>query len=156
MQSHGTLARCGAALVVTLAATAALQVPVAAQGRNGETLYERLGGYDFIARFVDTAFPRVASDERLARLFRGHSVDSQMRQRQLIVDALCYHTGGPCIYIGRDLTTVHVGLGITDEDWTAFMEVITGALSELDVPAEVKGDFVRLFEEKLRPTVVVR
>ena len=27
----------------------------------GPTLYARIGGYDFVARFVDTAFPRVAS-----------------------------------------------------------------------------------------------
>jgi hemoglobin len=146
----------GIKLVFALAATMAVQAPVAAQSRDEQTLYARLGGYDFIARFVDTAFPRVATEERLARLFRGHSVDSQMRQRQLIVDALCHHTGGPCIYIGRDLTTVHVGLGITDEDWTAFMRVITSALSEFDVPADAKRDFVKLFEDKLRPTVVVR
>jgi hemoglobin len=90
---------------------------------SSATLYARLGGYDFLARFVDTAFPRVATQPQLARLFRGHSRDSQMRQRQLIVDALCHHTGGPCLYIGRPLTAVHDGLGITDDDWRVFVSV---------------------------------
>ena len=156
MRLHGRQAGFGTVLVMALAATTAAQAPAAAQAEPGESLYTRLGGYDFIARFVDTAFPRVAGNEQLVRLFRGHSMDSQMRQRQLIVDALCHHTGGPCIYIGRDLTTVHVGLGITGEDWTAFMGVITSALAEFDVPADAKRDFVTLFEEKLRSTVVVR
>jgi hypothetical protein len=63
-------------------------------------LYARLGGYDFIASFVDTAFPRVAGHPQLSRLFQGHSQDSQIRQRQLIIDALCQATGGPCAYTG--------------------------------------------------------
>ena len=67
-----------------------------------ESLYQRLGGYDAIAGFVDTAFPRVASNPQLTHLFRGHSVDSQRRQRQLIVDAICEASGGPCLYTGRD------------------------------------------------------
>ena len=132
--------------------------PLAAQETNKleENLYTRLGGYDFIARFVDTAFPRVAMEPQLARLFRGHSRDSQMRQRQLIVEALCNVTGGPCVYIGRDLTTVHQGLEITADDWTTFMAIISGALRELNVEHRTREAFVRLFEEQLRPTVVVR
>jgi hemoglobin len=152
-----------AALLALLALGAACLAPhVSAQqapARSGAgaatTLYTRLGGYDFLAGFVDTAFPRVAANPRLARLFRGHSLDSQRRQRQLIVDALCQYTGGPCIYIGRDLTAVHQGLGITAEDWTTFMEIIAGALEETGAPREVRAELVRLFEERLRPTVVV-
>ena len=120
------------------------------------SLYAKLGGYDFLAQFVDTAFPRVAADPQLAHLFRGHSPDSQMRQRQLIVDALCHYTGGPCLYIGRDLTTVHQGLQITGEDWTAFVRVISSALEELDVPFDTRREFLQLFEERFRPTVVVK
>ncbi|HET7039140.1 MAG TPA: group 1 truncated hemoglobin, partial [Gemmatimonadales bacterium] len=92
------------------------------------TLYARLGGYDFLARFVDTAFPRVAGHPGLRRLFQGHSRNSQVRQRQLIVDMLCQATGGPCAYIGRPMREVHVGLAITSADWDAFIGIITGAL----------------------------
>ena len=31
-----------------------------------DTLYQRLGGYDAIAGFVDTAFPRVATNPQLS------------------------------------------------------------------------------------------
>jgi hemoglobin len=149
-----------ARLVLSSAALLALAgTAVAAQQQNGAdslTLYERLGGYDFIAHFVDTAFPRVASDPQLARLFRGHSRDSQQRQRQLIVDVLCRDTGGPCIYIGRALPAVHEGLGITDADWRVFMGIIEGALRELAPPPDAQRDFLALFEERLRATVVLK
>lgn len=120
------------------------------------TLYTRLGGYDGLARFVDTAFPRVARTPELQKFFQGHSRDSQMRQRQLIIDALCRATGGPCAYIGRDLVTVHTGLGITDRDWEIFIGVIEGTLRELDTPATARKELLEVFERVLRPTVVVR
>jgi len=125
-----------------------------AQTGGTHTLYQRLGGYDFIAKFVDTAFPRVASQPQLHRLFVGHSIDSQMKQRQLIVDALCHATGGPCIYIGRAMVPLHEGLHITDSDWTEFMKIITGTLVELKVPAAEQREWVAMFDQKFKPDIV--
>jgi hemoglobin len=118
------------------------------------SLYQRVGGYDLIARFVDTAFPRVASHPQLRRMFQGHSVDSQMRQRQLIVDALCKEMGGPRLYLGRPMKPLHEGLRITDSDWSVFMGIIGGALVELKVPERERGDWIALFERTCRPGVV--
>ena len=138
------------AVLLTGALTAAgRSAPLSAQtGQSppAATLYSRIGGYDFITRFVDTAFPRVATDARLSRLFRGHATDSQMRQRQLIVDALCRAAGGPCFYIGRDLRVVHEGLGITDEDWLTFIGIIQKTVQEFKLPEETQRDFLKLFE----------
>jgi hemoglobin len=117
-------------------------------------LYGRLGGYDFIARFVDTAFPRVASHPQLRRLFQGHARDSQARQRQLIVDAFCQAMGGPCLYTGRGMKTVHTGLAITADDWKVFKGILSGVLDELKVAPAERRDFLGLLEERFRPDVV--
>jgi hemoglobin len=121
-----------------------------------DTLYKRLGGYDAIAGFVDTAFPRVAMNPQLTHLFRGHSVESQRRQRQLIVDALCEATGGPCLYTGRDMKPVHVGLGITDEQWNTFMTIISTAAEERKFGEAERKEFLALFAQRFRPDVVER
>ena len=126
-----------------------------AEPRGASTLYSQLGGYDFIARFVDTAFPRVATNPQLSRLFRGHAKDSQMRQRQLIVDALCHAADGPCLYIGRDLTAVHEGLGITDDDWRVFTSILQATVQESKLPADTQRDFMELIG-RFRPTVVLK
>ena len=118
------------------------------------SLYQRVGGYDFIAKFVDTAFPRVAAQPQLHRLFQGHSIDSQLRQRQLLVDALCKEMGGPCIYIGRPMVPLHEGLHITESDWTEFMKIISAALVELKVPDREKRDWITLFDHTFRPAIV--
>lgn len=118
------------------------------------SLYARLGGYDFIAKFVDRAFPRVASHPQLLRLFQGHARDSQLKQRQLIVNALGNAAGGPCLYTGRDMKPVHTGLGITSTDWTTFTGILSGALTELKVAPRERKDFLDLLEKRFRPDVV--
>jgi hemoglobin len=119
-----------------------------------ETLYQRLGGYDAIAGFVDTAFPRVAVHPELTHLFRGHSQNSQMRQRQLIVDSLCAAAGGPCIYTGRDMKPVHAGLGITGAQWTTFMGIISSTANERPWAEADRKEFIDLFTKRFRPDVV--
>jgi hemoglobin len=113
-------------------------------------LYARLGGYDFIAKFVDTAFPKVAGHPQL----RGHSQDSQLRQRQLIVDALCQAAGGPCVYTGRAMKPVHTGLGITAADWSVFVGILSGTLEQLKVSPAERKEFLELLERRFRPDVV--
>lgn len=118
------------------------------------TLYTRLGGYDVIAKFVDTAFPKVASHPQLKRLFQGHSQESQLRQRQLIVDALCQATGGPCFYTGRAMKPVHTGLGITAADWSVFIGILSATLDDLKLQAQERKDFLELLDRRFKADVV--
>jgi hemoglobin len=133
---------------------AALVLLTITQAKAADSLYKRLGGYDAIAGFVDTAFPRVAAHPELNHLFRGHAVDSQMRQRQLIVDSICNAAGGPCLYTGRPMKPVHVGLGITGAQWDTFMKIIQTAADERKFGAAEKKEFLELFAKQFRPAVV--
>lgn len=133
---------------------AACVMGVPQRANAADSLYQRLGGYDAIAGFVDMAFPRVAMHPQLNHLFRGHAQSSQMRQRQLIVDALCQATGGPCLYTGRDMKAVHVGLGITEAQWQAFMEIISAAATERKFGAAEKAEFLALFNTRFKPSVI--
>lgn len=117
------------------------------------SLYERLGGYDAIASFVGLVFPRVAAHPDLAHLFRGHGLDSQQRQFQLVVEMVCRATGGPCIYIGRGMEPVHDGLGITDEMWEVFMRVIDEGIREVGIPSAEARAFREVWVA-FRPGVV--
>jgi hemoglobin len=78
-----------------------------------------------------------------------------MRQRQLIVDALCRAAGGPCLYIGRDLRVVHEGLNITEDDWRTFLGIIQATVREFKLADETQRDFLRMFEG-FRPVVVLK
>ena len=107
---------------------------------QGDSLYKRLGGYDAIAAVTDDFIGRLATDKDLGRFFKGASESSQKRIRQLVVDFLCNATGGPCVYNGRDMKTVHTGLKITEKDWDVSVKHLTATLDKFKVPAKEKGE----------------
>lgn len=117
------------------------------------SLYERLGGYNAIAAVIDSLMMRFGTDQQLAKYFAGHSEDSMKRLRQLQVDMICQAAGGPCFYLGRDMKTVHKGIGINGTEWQAAITHIIDVLDNFKVPdAEqkevltllnsIKGDIV--------------
>ena len=115
--------------------------PVAAQ--QPDTLYKRLGGYDAIAAVVDNFVPRLVKDPMLAKYF-VHSQDTLMHIRQLAVDMICAATGGPCVYIGRDMKTAHKGLGISAAEWDATVKHLVATLDQFKVPAKEKDELLKV------------
>lgn len=107
---------------------------MAAENSQRPTLYQRLGGYDAIAAVTDDFLGRLATDKQLSRFFVGHSEDSLKKIRQHIVDLLCVSTGGPCVYMGRDMKTTHAGMGVTESDWDAMVKDLTATLDKFKVP----------------------
>jgi hemoglobin len=105
-----------------------------------QSLYKRLGGYDAIAAVTDDFIGRLATDKSLQKFFAGHSKDSIGRIRQLVVDQLCAATGGPCIYIGRDMKTSHQGMGISEADWNTAAGHLVATLDKFKVPAREKKE----------------
>jgi hemoglobin len=110
------------------------------------TLYQRLGGYDVIAAVIDEMFAALRADPAFARFGAGRSIDSHNRARQLLVDQVCELSGGPCIYIGRDMKTSHAGLGITPAEWTANMKHAEAALVAQNIADTERAEFLDLFE----------
>lgn len=143
-----TVAACGGA--------GAAPSPAAAPGNTvapGTSLYHRLGGYDAIAAVTDEFIGRMIADPQLGSFFAQLSTPEKQRIRQMVVDQLCAATGGPCIYVGKDMKTVHQSLGITQEDWDIAVRHLTATLAKFNVPAReqrellgivssVKGDIV--------------
>lgn len=104
------------------------------------TLYKRLGGYDAMIAVSDDFLGKLSVDPQFARFFSGHSTDSIKRLRQHVVDFLCSATGGPCVYLGRDMKTSHAGLGITGAEWDASVKALVATLDKLNVPAKEKDE----------------
>jgi hemoglobin len=73
---------------------------------------------------------------------RPLAVRLQVHLRQLVVDQLCAATGGPCVYIGRDMKSVHKGLGITDADRQTSVKLLVASLDKYKVPQKETDDFL--------------
>lgn len=123
----------GMMFVLLFAITASAQAPA-------KSLYARLGGYDAVAAVTDDFLGRLTTDAQMKRFFVGASVDSQKKIRQHIVDFLCAATGGPCLYVGRDMKTAHAGLGITESDWNLTVKHLLATLDKFKVPQQEKDE----------------
>jgi hemoglobin len=130
----------GSLLAIALLAAALGSAPAAAQSKD--SLYKRLGGYDALAAVTDDFIKGLATDPKISRFFIGASDNSKARIRQLVLDQLCAATGGPCIYLGRDMKTVHKGLGITEEDWNISVKILMGTLNKFKVKEREQRDVV--------------
>jgi hemoglobin len=113
-------------------ATSPGPVAAPAPAATAPSLYTRLGGYEAIA---------AVTDDFLGRML-GHGVEARKRIRQLLVDQLCQETGGPCLYIGRDMQTTHTGLGITDAHWQAAVRHLVASLDKFRVPKREKDELL--------------
>jgi plastocyanin len=51
-------------------------------------------------------------------------------------------TGGPCKYPGQDMDTSHAGMELVDDEFTALVEDLAGALDKFKVPAKEKGELL--------------
>ena len=118
----------------------AVAVAVPAHAQTTPPLYKRLGGYDALAAVTDDFLARLSGDPQFTRFFGGHSTDSIKRIRQNILDQLCAATGGPCVYMGRDMKTSHAGLKITEKDWDTTVKYLVATLDKFNVPAKEKDE----------------
>ena len=150
--AHFSRSVLGAALLVAalpfLGVVSAQDQPAASK-----TLYQRIGGYDTIAGVVDDFLKQLQADPAFARFGQGRGENSLMRGRQLVVDQICNLTGGPCVYIGREMRPAHKGLAITAAEWESAGKKMGMALQKFKVSEPDAKEFAAMIE-KLRADIV--
>ena len=119
----------------------------------GDTLYERLGGYDAIAAVADDLMPRLMHDPQLGRFWAHRGDDGLAREKQLLVDFLCASAGGPLYYRGRDMKLAHIGMRISNSDWELFLGHLTATLEKFNVPERERHE-VFAFVESTKADIV--
>lgn len=117
------------------------------------SLYQRIGGYDAIARVVDDFFGRFAADPALKPFLGGLNAAAQGRVRQNFIDYFCARAGGPCLYNGRDMAAAHEGLAIGAQHFDGVILHIGAALEAQRVPAAEGRELLALLRE-LRASIV--
>ena len=117
---------------------------------GGKTLYDRLGGKPAITAVVEEFVTRTTSDPRIKDRFFNTDAGELKR---LLVEFVCMATGGPCKYTGRDMHTAHAGMDLVDDEFTALVENLAGALDKFKVPEKEKGELLGALGP-LKPQIV--
>ena len=118
-----------------------------------KSLYERLGGYDGIAAFVNDLLPRVKEDSQLRRFWDHRGTDRLEKEKQLLIDYLCTNAGGQLYYSGRDMKLSHQGMQISESDWQVFLEHAGSSMATLNVPQQEQSD-IAAFVASLKDDIV--
>jgi hemoglobin len=127
----------GVALIVGCATTE--QKPMATMAAKEKPLYERLGGKDAITAVVDDFVGRVAADTRINSFFATADIPGLKRN---LVNQICAASGGPCTYTGRDMKTVHRGMGVTNAHFDALVGDLVATLNKFKVPEQEKNELL--------------
>ena len=116
-----------------------------------KSLYQRLGGQEAITAVVAEFVGRTTTDPRIK--FRFFNTDAE-NLKKLLVEFVCMATGGPCKYTGRSMEDSHAGMDLVDEEFTALVENLAGALDKFKVPEKEKGELLGALGP-LKPAIVV-
>jgi hemoglobin len=93
--------------------------PAGAEPIAGGGVYRAFHEQAGIQRIMDDFVPRITSDPRIKERFKTTNLD---RLKLMLVQQVCYLTGGPCQYTGRDMKEVHGSLGLQNLDFNALAE----------------------------------
>ena len=126
-----------------LAALAACTLMPVSQAKD-KTLYDRLGGKKAITAVVDEFVGRVAMDTRINSYFAAAAADPQRLAsfKMKLVDQICEASGGPCKYMGKDMKSAHIGMGISGPDFDALVSDLVSALDKFKVGEKEKNDLL--------------
>ncbi len=117
------------------------------------SLYSRLGGYDGLAMFSTTVVGLARKDDLLGRFRANRGEDRIARELQLLIDFFVKETGGQMYYSGRDMALAHQGMGITEADWTRFIEIVVDVAGDMGVGPNEGGE-VMAFLDGLKADIV--
>jgi hemoglobin len=118
-----------------------------------KSLYDRLGGYEGVTAFANDLLPRLQGDSQLGRFWQNRGSDGIAREKQLLIDFLCANAGGPLYYTGRDMKTSHIGMKISESDWSIFLDHVGATMKALAVPQQ-ECDDVGVFVSSLKADIV--
>jgi hemoglobin len=126
------------------------------QSKAAVTLWDRLGGEKVVRVLVKEAGTAAATDPKV-NFSRGgqFKLDEKAveRMEQLLVEFVSAGAGGPLRYSGRDLTTVHKGMKITDAEFDVLMDHLKTTLKKHSIGQRETDELVALVE-KTRKQIV--
>jgi len=123
--------------------------------QNSKSLYERLGGYKGIEAIVDDIVELHMSNPTVKARFLPLKDNPQhfAEVRQHLINFLASGSGGSEQYTGKDMTTAHKGMNISQGEYMSAVDDIMKALDKHNMDEQTKKD-VLFIAYSLKATMV--
>lgn len=102
-----------------------------------ETLYERLGGTEGIQRIANDLVDFHIKNPRIARRFADSDLGALKKGA---AEFFIAGTGGPNVYKGKDMVSVHKGMNIDSDEFVAALDDAMAALEKNNVGQREKEE----------------
>lgn len=106
------------------------------------TLYQRLGGAQGLARIVDDVIAAHLANPIVKTRFENAKDLGRLREKAL--EFFSAGSGGPPHYSGKDMRQAHQGMNISEQEYLAVMDDITGVLRKHAIDEEACGQVVAI------------
>ena len=113
-----------------------------------KSLYERLGGEAAITAVVEEFVGLAAADPAVNFIRKGTPKEWDATPENLatlkkhLTQFICSATGGPQVYEGRDMKTVHEGMQIAESEFGAIAGDLKTALTKFNVPQKEQDELI--------------
>jgi len=124
--------------------------PAGADPIRGDRVFRAFHGQEGIDRIIDDFVGRIATDPRIEERFVGKNL---VRLRLELKAQVCYLTGGPCAYTGKDMKTAHQGMGLTNLDFNALAEDLEISMDKERVAFQAQDRLLAKLAPMQRPIV---
>jgi hemoglobin len=130
--------------------------PAAEASAAEKSLYERIGGYKAVAASVDNLVDRIYVNGTLNKnpaLKAVHDLNERAAFKLILATWVIENTGGPKVYIGRDMKTAHAHLSITPREFDVILHECKETFYTLGVPEKEMGELMAGLEAQREKVV---
>ena len=117
---------------------------------EGPTLYERMGGWDSVSQIVDDTIAFHLDNPQVAHYFENVDLDKLAGH---VTAFFAAGIGGPNKYEGRDMTSAHAHMNMSNADFDSAVADVLKAVDKNGVGAAEKAEVAAILES-LRPAVM--
>ncbi len=119
-------------------------------------LYERIGGYKAVAAAADHLVDNIYKNATLNQnpaLKAVHDLNERAAFKLILATWVIENTGGPKVYIGRDMKTAHAHLSITSNEFDIILHECKETFYQLGVPEKEMGELMAGLEAQRKAVV---
>ena len=115
-----------------------------------KSLYDRLGGEAAITAVVEDFVGRAAADPAVNFVRAGTpklwdpTPEHLATLKKHLTQFICSATGGPQVYEGRDMKTVHEGMQISEAEFGAIAADLRASLITFNVPQKEQNELISI------------
>jgi hemoglobin len=106
------------------------------------TLYERIGGAAVLRQIASDLVDAHIANPTIGQRFRA--IDAGIA-KQHAFEFLCMGSGGPEVYTGRELTEVHSGMNINEQEFVAAVDDLLSVLQRNNVGPREQQEVLFIF-----------